>query len=76
MQVALEVQGATLEVKVLSVMEFSSDRKRMSVLVQLPGGTLRLYTKVKGLSALQHVYSLTAEVPACRCQLAGLLMQL
>jgi magnesium-transporting ATPase (P-type) len=45
-QVALEAQGATLEVKVLSVMEFSSDRKRMSVLAQLPGGKLRLYTKV------------------------------
>jgi Cation transport ATPase (P-type) len=45
-QVAVEAQGATLEVKVLSVLEFSSDRKRMSVLVRLPGGTLRLYTKV------------------------------
>lgn len=69
MQVALEAQGATLEVKVLSVMEFSSDRKRMSVLAQLPGGTLRLYTKVNRLSTrLEHVYKVTAECSAFPCQ--------
>lgn len=49
-QVALEAQGATLEARVLAVLEFSSERKRMSVLARLPGGRLRLYTKVRGKS--------------------------
>ena len=42
----MEAQGATTEAAVLAVLEFSSDRKRMSVLARLPGGGLRLYTKV------------------------------
>lgn len=50
LQVAVEAQGATLEATVLAVLEFSSDRKRMSVLARLPGGGLRLYTKVRSLA--------------------------
>ena len=74
MQVALEAQGATLEVKVLSVMEFSSDRKRMSVLARLPGGTLRLYTKVKGPSRTEACSRFDSRVLSMSTA-AGLLMQ-
>ena len=41
----MEAQGASLEFKVLAVLEFTSDRKRMSVLARLPGGRVRLFTK-------------------------------
>ena len=44
-QVAAEVQGATTEAVVAALLEFTSDRKRMSVLLRLPGGSLRLVTK-------------------------------
>lgn len=44
-QVAAEVQGATTEAVVAALLEFTSDRKRMSVLLRLPGGSLRLLTK-------------------------------
>ena len=37
-QVVLEVQGKQVRLEVLAVLEFNSDRKRMSVLCRLPDG--------------------------------------
>jgi len=43
--IELNVQGKTIKYKRLQVFEFDSDRKRMSVVIQNPDGTLMLYTK-------------------------------
>ncbi len=40
------------ELKVLQVLPFDSDRKRMSIVVRLPDGTLRLMTKGADISVL------------------------
>ena len=37
-QVVVEVQGKPLRLQILAVLEFNSDRKRMSVLCRLPDG--------------------------------------
>jgi len=44
-KVEVEVRGKLLSFDVLAVLEFSSDRKRMSILCRMPGGKLRLYSK-------------------------------
>lgn len=43
--IKLEVKGKPVTVKILNVIEFNSDRKRMSVVCEMPDGTIRLYTK-------------------------------
>mmetsp|Transcript_1651 Transcript_1651/g.3553 ORF Transcript_1651/g.3553 Transcript_1651/m.3553 type:complete len:1147 (+) Transcript_1651:184-3624(+) len=53
----LEVKGVTVDVKMLNVIEFNSDRKRMSVVCEMPNGTLKLFTKGaddKLLPLLEH----------------------
>ena len=37
-QVIVEVQGKQIQLEVLAVLEFNSDRKRMSILCRLPDG--------------------------------------
>lgn len=37
-QVVVEVQGKQISFQILAVLEFNSDRKRMSVLCRLPDG--------------------------------------
>ena len=37
-QVVVEVQGKPVQLEVLAVLEFNSDRKRMSILCRLPDG--------------------------------------
>ena len=37
-QVVVEVQGKQMKLEVLAVLEFNSDRKRMSILCRLPDG--------------------------------------
>ncbi|KAL3133539.1 Phospholipid-transporting ATPase ID [Trebouxia sp. C0009 RCD-2024] len=44
-QVVVEVQGKQISFQILAVLEFNSDRKRMSVLCRLPDGRVRLYSK-------------------------------
>ena len=39
--VVLNVQGRTMELRVLAVLEFSSARKRMSIICRLPDGKIR-----------------------------------
>jgi len=39
--VVLNVQGRTMELKILAVLEFSSARKRMSIICRLPDGRIR-----------------------------------
>ena len=41
-QVVVEVQGKPIRLQILAVLEFNSDRKRMSVLCRLPDGRLVL----------------------------------
>ncbi|XP_053419309.1 phospholipid-transporting ATPase IB-like [Nycticebus coucang] len=43
--VTVEVRGEEYIFEILNVLEFSSDRKRMSVIVRTPSGKLRLYCK-------------------------------
>ncbi|KAK6173412.1 hypothetical protein SNE40_016867 [Patella caerulea] len=43
--VSIEVSGVKETYEVLNVLEFTSDRKRMSVVVKCPDGRIRLYTK-------------------------------
>lgn len=70
-QVAVEAQGATLEAAVLAVLEFSSDRKRMSVLARLPNGNLRLFSKVCS-STIYHTHVHKQVLRSCRvCWAAG-----
>ena len=40
MQVVVEVQGQRVQLEVLAVLEFNSDRKRMSILCRMPDGRL------------------------------------
>ncbi|KAK9868497.1 hypothetical protein WJX84_001581 [Apatococcus fuscideae] len=44
-KVEIDCQGEPLEVDVLAVLDFTSDRKRMSILCRLPDGRVRLYCK-------------------------------
>ena len=37
-QVVVDVQGKQMKLEVLAVLEFNSDRKRMSILCRLPDG--------------------------------------
>ncbi len=37
-QVVIEVLGELLTLEVIAVLEFNSDRKRMSIIVRIPGG--------------------------------------
>ncbi|XP_075419671.1 phospholipid-transporting ATPase IB-like [Tenrec ecaudatus] len=43
--VTMEAMGEKFTFKILNVLEFSSDRKRMSIIVRTPTGQLRLYCK-------------------------------
>jgi phospholipid-transporting ATPase len=43
--IEIETRGVKAKVKVLNVFDFSSKRKRMSVIVRLPDGTIRLLCK-------------------------------
>ncbi|XP_031706428.1 phospholipid-transporting ATPase IB isoform X2 [Anarrhichthys ocellatus] len=43
--VILEARGKEMSYEILNVLEFSSNRKRMSVVVRTPNGKLRLYCK-------------------------------
>lgn len=43
--VIIEAMGQEQTFGILNVLEFSSDRKRMSVIVRTPSGRLRLYCK-------------------------------
>lgn len=43
--ITLNMQGHEVRHTILNVLEFSSDRKRMSVIAQAPQGTIRLYCK-------------------------------
>ncbi|KAK9838944.1 hypothetical protein WJX74_006434 [Apatococcus lobatus] len=43
--VEIDCQGLPLELEVLAVLDFTSDRKRMSVLCRLPDGQIRLFCK-------------------------------
>jgi magnesium-transporting ATPase (P-type) len=42
----LDLQGEKVQFEVLNVLEFSSDRRRMSVIARSPDGTIRLFIKV------------------------------
>eukprot|EP00951_Prasinocladus_malaysianus_P037995 scaffold412667_cov52-Prasinocladus_malaysianus.AAC.1 len=52
----LDLQGETIQFEVLNVLEFSSDRRRMSVIARAPDGTIKLF--VKGLEDLGEVAAL------------------
>jgi phospholipid-transporting ATPase len=41
----LNIQGRVVRVKMLNVIEFNSDRKRMSVVCEMPNGVIKLFTK-------------------------------
>ena len=41
----ITLNGKMMTYKILDVFEFDSDRKRMSVIVDYPDGTIRLFTK-------------------------------
>eukprot|EP00191_Tetraselmis_sp_GSL018_P012504 CAMPEP_0177598192 /NCGR_PEP_ID=MMETSP0419_2-20121207/12185_1 /TAXON_ID=582737 /ORGANISM="Tetraselmis sp., Strain GSL018" /LENGTH=1412 /DNA_ID=CAMNT_0019090555 /DNA_START=264 /DNA_END=4502 /DNA_ORIENTATION=- len=41
----LDLQGEKLHYEILNVLEFTSDRRRMSVIARSPDGTIRLFTK-------------------------------
>lgn len=43
----LDLQGEKVQFEVLNVLEFSSDRRRMSVIARSPDGTIRLFIKVR-----------------------------
>lgn len=43
--VFINVNGENQQVDILNVCEFNSTRKRMSTLVRLPSGKIKLYTK-------------------------------
>lgn len=44
-EIQIQHQGATITFKILNIIEFSSTRKRMSVLVQYPSGDIYLFCK-------------------------------
>ncbi|KAK9820083.1 hypothetical protein WJX72_005942 [[Myrmecia] bisecta] len=44
-KVQVDVQGRQLTLHILAVLEFNSDRKRMSIICGLPDGSVRLYCK-------------------------------
>ena len=43
--IAVEIKGDYVEYEVLNVLEFNSDRKRMSTILRLPNGSIKLYCK-------------------------------
>lgn len=43
--VTLSMQGVDVKFEILNVMEFNSDRKRMSVIARAEDGTIRLFSK-------------------------------
>ncbi|KAI6203336.1 Phospholipid-translocating P-type ATPase, flippase family protein [Aphelenchoides besseyi] len=44
-KLVINANGNRLELGILNVLEFNSDRKRMSVILRFPDGTIRLYCK-------------------------------
>ncbi len=56
-QVVVEVQGKQIQLQVLAVLEFNSDRKRMSILCRLPDGR----------SALEAIQCIATEALQCVC---------
>jgi phospholipid-transporting ATPase len=44
-QLTLYANGANIDLELLNVLEFNSDRKRMSVIVRFPDGSIRLFCK-------------------------------
>jgi len=51
----LDLQGEKVQFEVLNVLEFSSDRRRMSVIARSPDGTIRLFIKGADSTILQLV---------------------
>lgn len=47
--VKLNLLGTIIEVRILHIIPYESSRKRMSVIVELPNGSLVLFCKVKVL---------------------------
>lgn len=43
--VFVEIDGQSIEFEVLNVCEFNSTRKRMSTVVRMPDGRIKIYTK-------------------------------
>ena len=41
----MDIQGQTQEFEILNVCEFNSTRKRMSTVVRMPSGKIKIYTK-------------------------------
>lgn len=41
----MNIQGQSLEFEILNVCEFNSTRKRMSTVVRMPNGKVKIYTK-------------------------------
>ena len=44
-QITLEIDGIDLKYECLNVLEYSSERKKMSIIVKCPDGVIRLFTK-------------------------------
>ncbi len=57
-QVVVEVQGKQIQLQVLAVLEFNSDRKRMSILCRLPDGRSALLRQKPYSLLLQRQHSL------------------
>jgi phospholipid-transporting ATPase len=55
--VFVNVQGMSQEFEILNVCEFNSSRKRMSTLVRLPNGRIKLYCKGADTVILERVSS-------------------
>jgi len=53
--VYLDFQGMQLRFELLNVIEFSSDRKRMSVVARCPDGTIRLFCKGADVAVLERL---------------------
>lgn len=41
----LDVNGKEIQYEVLNVLEYTSEKKRISVIIKMPDGTIRLYAK-------------------------------
>ncbi|NXD72743.1 AT8A2 ATPase, partial [Eolophus roseicapillus] len=65
--VIIDALGKEKTFEILNVLEFSSNRKRMSVIVRTPSGKLRLYCKGAGISDLLIVSVILLCVMAVFC---------
>ena len=62
-QVVVEVQGKQVQLQVLAVLEFNSDRKRMSILCRLPDGRSALLQQRPYRILQQRPYNLLQQRP-------------